>query len=47
MLSDAQKAEYDRVGAIVVPDVLSPAEVAELAPGDRRLRRPRPPGHRA
>ena len=30
MLSDAQKAEYERVGAIVVPDVLSPAEVAEL-----------------
>ncbi|MDB5373685.1 MAG: Ectoine hydroxylase-related dioxygenase, phytanoyl-CoA dioxygenase (PhyH) family, partial [Belnapia sp.] len=30
MLTEAQKAEYDRVGAIVVPDVLSPAEVAEL-----------------
>lgn len=30
MLTEAQKEEYDRVGAIVVPDVLSPAEVAEL-----------------
>ena len=30
MLTQAQKEEYDRVGAIVVPDVLSPAEVAEL-----------------
>jgi ectoine hydroxylase-related dioxygenase (phytanoyl-CoA dioxygenase family) len=30
MLSEAQKQEYDRVGAIVVPDVLSAAEVAEL-----------------
>jgi ectoine hydroxylase-related dioxygenase (phytanoyl-CoA dioxygenase family) len=30
MLTEAQKQEYDRVGAIVVPDVLSPAEVAEL-----------------
>jgi len=30
MLTEAQKAEYDRVGAIVVPDVLSPQEVAEL-----------------
>ncbi len=30
MLTQAQKDEYDRVGAIVVPDVLSPAEVAEL-----------------
>ena len=30
MLTQAQKEEYDRVGAIVVPEVLSPAEVAEL-----------------
>ncbi|RAI54591.1 phytanoyl-CoA dioxygenase family protein [Roseicella frigidaeris] len=30
MLTEAQKAEYDRVGAIVVPDVLSAAEIAEL-----------------
>ena len=30
MLTEAQKQEYDRVGAIVVPDVLSPAEIAEL-----------------
>ncbi|MCB4823313.1 phytanoyl-CoA dioxygenase family protein [Roseicella aerolata] len=30
MLTEAQKQQYDRVGAIVVPDVLSPAEVAEL-----------------
>ncbi len=30
MLTQTQKDEYDRVGAIVVPDVLSPAEVAEL-----------------
>jgi phytanoyl-CoA hydroxylase len=30
MLTQAQKDEYERVGAIVVPDVLSPAEVAEL-----------------
>lgn len=30
MLTEAQKAEYDRVGAIVVPDVLSAVEVAEL-----------------
>ena len=30
MLTEAQKAEYDRVGAIVVPDVLSAAELAEL-----------------
>jgi phytanoyl-CoA hydroxylase len=30
MLTQAQKDEYDSVGAIVVPDVLSPAEVAEL-----------------
>ncbi|MBK1656795.1 phytanoyl-CoA dioxygenase family protein [Paracraurococcus ruber] len=30
MLTEAQKAEYDRIGAIVVPDVLSAAEVAEL-----------------
>lgn len=30
MLTEAQKAEYDRVGAIVVPDVLSRAEVEEL-----------------
>ncbi|RYJ00527.1 MAG: hypothetical protein EON47_13575, partial [Acetobacteraceae bacterium] len=30
MLTEAQKAEYERVGAIVVPDVLSPAELAEL-----------------
>ncbi len=30
MLTDAQKAEYQRIGAIVVPDVLSAAEVAEL-----------------
>jgi ectoine hydroxylase-related dioxygenase (phytanoyl-CoA dioxygenase family) len=30
MLSAAQREEYDRVGAIVVPDVLSPAEVARL-----------------
>jgi len=30
MLTAAQKQEYESVGAIVVPDVLSPAEVAEL-----------------
>ncbi len=30
MLTEAQKAEYDRVGAIVVPDVLSAAELTEL-----------------
>ena len=30
MLTEAQKAEYDEVGAIVVPDVLSAAELAEL-----------------
>jgi len=30
MLTEAQKQDYDRVGAIVVPDVLSAAEVAEL-----------------
>jgi ectoine hydroxylase-related dioxygenase (phytanoyl-CoA dioxygenase family) len=30
MLTTAQIDEYNRVGAIVVPDVLSPAEVAEL-----------------
>src|SRR4028119_2212617 len=30
MLTEAQKSEYERVGAIVVPDVLSPEEVAEL-----------------
>jgi len=30
MLTQAQKDEYENVGAIVVPDVLSPAEVAEL-----------------
>jgi ectoine hydroxylase-related dioxygenase (phytanoyl-CoA dioxygenase family) len=30
MLTQAQKDEYDSVGAIVVPDVLSAAEVAEL-----------------
>ena len=30
MLTDAQKREYDEVGAIVVPDVLGPEEVAAL-----------------
>lgn len=30
MLTTAQIEEYNRVGAIVVPDVLSPAELAEL-----------------
>ena len=30
MLTEAQKREYDEVGAIVVPDVLTPEEVAEL-----------------
>ncbi|MDO9709932.1 phytanoyl-CoA dioxygenase family protein [Paracraurococcus lichenis] len=30
MLTQAQKDEYDRVGAIVVPNVLTPEEVAEL-----------------
>src|SRR6266567_1262828 len=30
MLSDAQRAAYDRDGVIVVPDVFAPAEVAEL-----------------
>ena len=30
MLTTAQIEEYNRVGAIVVPDLLSPAEVAEL-----------------
>lgn len=30
MLSDAQRAAYDREGVIVVPDVFSPAEIADL-----------------
>ena len=30
MLSDAQRAQYDRDGFIVVPEVFSPAEIAEL-----------------
>jgi len=30
MLSSAQRAAYDRDGVIVVPDVFSPAEIAEL-----------------
>jgi ectoine hydroxylase-related dioxygenase (phytanoyl-CoA dioxygenase family) len=30
MLTQAQREDYDRIGAIVVPDVLSPQEVAEL-----------------
>ena len=30
MLTEAQKEEYERVGAIVVPDVLTPEEVAEI-----------------
>jgi phytanoyl-CoA hydroxylase len=30
MLSDAQRAAYDRDGVIVVPDVFAPAEIAEL-----------------
>jgi phytanoyl-CoA hydroxylase len=30
MLTQAQRKDYDRIGAIVVPDVLSPQEVAEL-----------------
>src|SRR5438034_9504811 len=30
MLSAAQRAAYDRDGVIVVPDVFSPAEIAEL-----------------
>jgi phytanoyl-CoA hydroxylase len=30
MLTEAQKRDYDEVGAIVVPDVLTPAEVEEL-----------------
>ena len=30
MLTEAQKREYDEVGAIVVPDILTAAEVAEL-----------------
>jgi ectoine hydroxylase-related dioxygenase (phytanoyl-CoA dioxygenase family) len=30
MLTDAQKREYDEVGAIVVPDILTPEEVAAL-----------------
>jgi ectoine hydroxylase-related dioxygenase (phytanoyl-CoA dioxygenase family) len=30
MLPDAQRAAYDRDGVIVVPDVFSPAEIAEL-----------------
>ena len=30
MLTESQKVEYARVGAIVVPDVLTPEEVAEL-----------------
>ena len=30
MLTDAQRAAYDRDGFIVVPDVFSPAEIAEL-----------------
>jgi phytanoyl-CoA hydroxylase len=30
MLSDAQRAAYDRDGVIVVPDVFSPAEIDEL-----------------
>ena len=31
MLSQAQIDEYNRIGAIVVPDILSSAEVAELS----------------
>jgi ectoine hydroxylase-related dioxygenase (phytanoyl-CoA dioxygenase family) len=43
MLSEAQRQEYHRVGAIVVPDVLSPAEVAELrAVTDGFVERARP-----
>src|SRR5688572_4804227 len=30
ILSDAQRAAYDRDGFIVVPDVFSPAEIDEL-----------------
>jgi len=30
MLTDAQKQEYDRVGAIVLPDVIAAADLAEL-----------------
>ena len=30
MLTDAQRAAYDRDGVIVVPDVFSPAEIDEL-----------------
>ena len=30
MLTDAQRAAYDRDGFIVVPDVFSPAEIEEL-----------------
>ena len=30
MLTDAQRAAYDRDGFIVVPDVFSPAEIDEL-----------------
>ena len=31
MLTDAQRAAYDRDGFIVVPNVFSAADVAELA----------------
>jgi ectoine hydroxylase-related dioxygenase (phytanoyl-CoA dioxygenase family) len=30
MLTEAQREAYDRDGVIVVPDVFSPAEIAEL-----------------
>ncbi len=40
MLTEAQRAQYDRDGFIVVPDVFSPAEIAELcAVTDELVRR--------
>ena len=42
MLTKAQIEEYNEVGAIVVPDVLTPEEVRTLQRRHRRLRRARP-----
>ena len=42
MLSKAQIDQYHETGAIVVPDILTPDEVAAPAPRHRRIRRTRP-----